>query len=102
MVEHALEAVGVGSVLFDDFFSGVLEVFVDGDEGPVVEDGEGLVERLGAEAGFEARNAEEIVLGEGEALEGEGFLGVDGLVDGKEVGAEIVDGGVALRFGNES
>jgi len=52
---------------------------------------EGLIETGGEEAGFEARGAEEGLLGEGDALDGEEFLGVDGLVDGEEVGAEMGD-----------
>ena len=52
---------------------------------------EGLVEAGGEEAGFQARGAEDSLLGEGEALDGEEFLGVDGLVDGDEVGAEMGD-----------
>jgi len=52
---------------------------------------EGLVEAGGEEAGLEARGAEDGLLGEGEALDGEEFLGVDGLVDGDEVGSEMGD-----------
>ena len=52
---------------------------------------EGLVEAGGEEAGFEARGAEDGLLGEGDALDGEEFLGVDGLVDGDEVGSEMGD-----------
>ena len=52
---------------------------------------EGLVEAGGEEPGFQARGAEDGLLGEGEALDGEEFLGVDGLVDGDEVGPEVGD-----------
>jgi len=52
---------------------------------------EGLIETGGEEAGFETRGAEEGLLGEGDALDGEELLGVDGLVDGEEVGAEMGD-----------
>ena len=52
---------------------------------------EGLVEAGGEEAGLEARGTEDGLLGEGEALDGEEFLGVDGLVDGDEVGSEMGD-----------
>jgi hypothetical protein len=52
---------------------------------------EGLVEAGGEETGFEAGGAEDRLLGEGEALDGEEFLGVDGLVDGDEVGPEVGD-----------
>ncbi len=51
----------------------------------------GLVEAGGEEAGLEARGAEEGLLGEGDALDGEEFLGVDGLVDGDEVVLEMGD-----------
>ena len=40
---------------------------------------------------LEARGAEDSLLGEGDALDGEEFLGVDGLVDGDEVGPEMGD-----------
>ena len=52
---------------------------------------EGLVEAGGEEAGLEARGAENGLLGEGDALDGEEFLGVDGLVDVNEVGSEVLD-----------
>jgi hypothetical protein len=50
---------------------------------------EGLVEAGGEEAGFEAGGAEQGLLGEGDALDGEEFLGVDGLVDGHGVVPEV-------------
>ena len=37
--------------------------------------------QLDEEAGFEAGGAEDGLLGEGDALEGEEFLGVDGVVE---------------------
>ena len=51
----------------------------------------GLIEAGGEEAGFEAGGAEERLLGESDALEGEEFLGVDGLVEGHEVVREMGD-----------
>ena len=52
---------------------------------------EGLVHAGGEQAAFEAGGAEHGLLGDGHALEGEQFLGVDGLVAGDEVGAEVSD-----------
>ena len=55
---------------------------------------EGVVARIeagGEEAGFEVRGVEDGLLGEGDALDGEEFLGVDGLVDGHEVVLEVGD-----------
>ncbi len=52
----------------------------------------GSVEGAGEEAGFQAGDAEEGLLGEGDALDGKEFLGVDGVVDGDEVGFEVRDG----------
>jgi hypothetical protein len=52
---------------------------------------EGLVEASGEEAGLEARGAEDSLLREGDALDGEELLGIDRLVDGDEVGSEIGD-----------
>jgi len=52
---------------------------------------QGLIEAGGKEAGLEACGAEEGLLGKGDALDGEEFLGVDGLVGGQEVGLEMGD-----------
>ncbi|HUI80756.1 MAG TPA: hypothetical protein VLY24_22680 [Bryobacteraceae bacterium] len=52
---------------------------------------EDVVEATGEEAGFEAGGAEEGLLGQGDALDGEEFLGVDGPIEGDEVGFEIGD-----------
>jgi hypothetical protein len=52
---------------------------------------ETLVETGGQEAGFQAGNAEYGVLGEGDALDGEEFLGIGGLVELDEVGAKVGD-----------
>jgi hypothetical protein len=49
------------------------------------------IEAGGEEAGLEAGGAEHSLLRESHALEGEQFLGVDGLVDGGEVGSEMGD-----------
>ena len=46
----------------------------------------GVVEAVGEEAGFEGIHAEHGMLGEGNAFDGEAFLGVDGLVGGDGVG----------------
>jgi hypothetical protein len=60
---------------------------------------EGLVEAGGEEAGLEARGAEDSLLDEGDALEGEQFLGVDGLVEGQEIVGEMGDLVGGLRGG---
>jgi hypothetical protein len=52
---------------------------------------DGLVETGGEEAGFEAGGAEDALLGDGDALDGEEFLRVDGLEDGHGVIAELGD-----------
>jgi hypothetical protein len=52
---------------------------------------EGFVEAIGEQAGLEAGGAEHRLLRESHALDGEQFLGVDGLVDGGEVGFEMGD-----------
>jgi hypothetical protein len=57
----------------------------------------GLVEAVGEEAGFERVHAEHGVLGEGDALDGETFLGIDGLVGGDSVGDESGDLGSILH-----
>ena len=55
---------------------------------PKIED---FVEGGGEEAGFQAGGTEEGLLGEGDALDGEKFLGVEGLVEGHEVVPEVGD-----------
>ncbi len=90
----AVEAGGQGEVAVlgaDDFDIAIANEFPghgrDGVTGPI----EGLIEAGGEEAGFEAGGAEHGLLGEGDAFEGEEFLGVGGLVDGREVVAEAGD-----------
>src|SRR5579864_789962 len=91
---HALEAIGEGIVAvlgFGDFDIAVAdEVLGHGDE-ELAGGVEGFVEATGEEAGFEARDAEHSLLGEGHALDGEQLLGVDGLVDSDQIGAEVFD-----------
>ena len=53
---------------------------------------DGFVQASGEEAGFEGGGAEEGLLGEGDALDGEELLGVDGAVIVDEVGLEVGDG----------
>jgi hypothetical protein len=76
----------LGAGDFDVAIAG--ELLVHG-EGGVVVGVEGFVEAGGEEAGLEAGGAEDGLLGNGHALEGEEFLGVDGLVDGGEVAGEV-------------
>jgi hypothetical protein len=52
---------------------------------------ERFAEAIGEKTGFEAGGAEDGLLGESDALQGEEFLGVDGVVEGDEVFAEIGD-----------
>ena len=54
--------------------------------------GDGFIHGGGVEAGFEGGAAEERLLGEGDALDGEQLLGVHGPVGGDGVGAEIFEG----------
>ena len=53
---------------------------------------EGFIEASGVHAGFHPGTAVEGLLGEGDALDGPEFLGVDGLVGGDQVVAEVRDG----------
>jgi hypothetical protein len=76
--------------------AGDFDIAVAGDGGIHEADGfagvvEELVEAGGEETGFEAGAAEDGVLGEGDAFEGEELLGVDGLVEGDEVIPEAGD-----------
>jgi hypothetical protein len=80
----AVLGAGQGAFLIAD------EGLVEQLQGPVIGT-EGLVEAGGEEAGLEARGAEDGLLGDGHALQGEEFLRVDGLVDGDEVVHEMGD-----------
>ncbi len=62
----------------------------DGGDGAVVV-GDGLIEADGEHAGVKAFGAEEGLLGEDDALDGKGLLGIGGLVRGDGIGAEAVD-----------
>jgi hypothetical protein len=98
---HGVEAGGeeVVAVLGADFHGVDVEQFVEGNEGDfVVHVEHGSVEGGGEEAGFEARHADEVVLGEGDAFDGEEFLGVGGGVGGDGIGAEVVDGVAVFDF----
>ena len=57
------------------------EVLGHGLEGAIV-GGHGVVHGYGEEAGFESGGAEDGLLGQGHAFQGEELLGVDGFVDG--------------------
>ena len=60
----------------------------------------GIIEAGGEEAAFKAGGAEEVLLGEGDALDGGEFLGVGGLVEVDEVFAEFDDVVEALEDGD--
>ena len=82
---------GVVAVLGAGDFEVADQVFRHGDDG-VAGTVQGFVQAGGEEAGLQTGTAEEGMLGEGDAFQGEQFLGVDGLVDGDEVGFETGDG----------
>jgi len=83
--EGVVAVLGAGDLQVAD------QIFGHGDDG-VAGAVQGFVQAGGEEAGFQPGAAEEGVLGEGDALEGEQFLGVDGLIDGDEVVLEAGDG----------
>jgi hypothetical protein len=84
--ETVIAILGAGD--FDIAIAG--EFFAHGCEG-AVGSVEGFVETRREEAGLQARSAEDGLLSEGHALQSEEFLGVDGLVDGDEIGLEAID-----------
>jgi hypothetical protein len=91
---HAVEAVSQQVIAV--LGAGDFDIAVAGDDGIHEADGlagavEGHVEAGGEEARFEAGAAEDGVLGQGDAFEGEELLGIDGLVEGDEVVAEMGD-----------
>jgi hypothetical protein len=103
IAEEEGEAVGVLVEAVEAFGEEVVAVLGLGDFVIVVDEGfadaheraafaiEGFIEAGGGDADVEAFDAEEVLLGEGDALNGEELLGVDGLVDGDEVFAEAGD-----------
>ncbi len=92
---HALEALGDREAAV--LGSGDLDIVTadelggHGEKGEVFTAAERLVETGGKDAAFEAGRTEEGLLGESDALDGEELLGVDGAVDGDQVGAEVGD-----------
>jgi hypothetical protein len=93
LLHEAIEAEGepIGAVLSEG------DLDAGGEFGPFEDEGlggafHGLVEAIGEEAGFESGCAQQGLLGEGDAFDGEEFLGVDGPIDGDGVGAEVGDG----------
>jgi hypothetical protein len=66
------------------------ELRAHGGEGVIVSV-EGFVEGGGEETGAEAFGAEDGLLGEGHAFDGDHFLGVFGLVEGDEVLFQVLD-----------
>jgi hypothetical protein len=91
---HALEAIGEGVVAvlgFGDFDIAMADEVLGHTDEELAGGIEGFVEATGEEAGFEAGDTEHGLLGERDALHGEELLGVDGLVDADETGAEVGD-----------
>ena len=90
---HALEAVGEGVVA--DLVALDLGVGeeggIEGNERSDIVVVEGVVEGVGEHTGFEAGGADEGELGDGDALGGEQFLGVGGLVGGYGGGAQALE-----------
>ena len=99
--DHLMEAggEGVGAVLGLDVFGVDVEILVEGHVGDfVVVVADRSVEGEVEEPGFETREPEDVVLGEGDAFDGEEFLGVLGRVGGDQVVAEAVDGVAFFDF----
>jgi hypothetical protein len=87
---QAEQAIGqhVVAVLGQGDFDAVGDVLMERKSGRTV--GHSL-RQAAEQAGFEARGAQHGLLAEGHLLEGEQFLGMDGVVDGNEVVAEADD-----------
>jgi hypothetical protein len=96
--ENSMKALSkeVATVLdFEDLIVLVDEVRAEANKRTVL-GGEDFIEADGTQAAMQAFDAEEGLLGEGDALDGEEFLGVDGLVGGDSVLPEVGD--VVLVF----
>jgi len=92
LVSHPLKALGQAdvAVLQASDFEILGEIGVQqGGRMILIADGE--IEASGEEAGLERGSVKKALLGDGEALEGEEFLRVDGLVSGDEIGLEMGD-----------
>jgi len=92
VADQAVEAIAqqVTEILGRGDFDIRCELRVYGEAGFSV-GAERLAEAVGEEAGFKAGGAEDGLLGESDALKGEEFLGVDGVVGFDEVFAEVGD-----------
>jgi hypothetical protein len=88
--EHGAETAGepVIVVLAYGELQAVGEIGLAEDEGLAIAV-QGLFEAVGEEAGFHEGDAKHTVLGQGDAFDGEHFLGVDGLIEVDGVGAEV-------------
>ncbi len=93
-LRHAVEARSQGEVAV--LSAGDFDVAVAGQLGAHGSEGviaviDGHIHAGGEEPGFQARRAEEGMLGQGDALDGEQFLGIGGVVIGHEVVFEAGD-----------
>jgi len=85
LLHHPVEAFSQGEVAIlgaRDFDVATADHFVAHEEEVSPFAIQGDVETGGKQAGFEAGGAEDGLLGDGHALEGEQLLGVDGAVEG--------------------
>ena len=87
---ESLEAGGEAQTAVLGFGDFDVAAKVVGEETPgIAGGGDGLVHGLGEESGLEGGHAEEVELGESDALDGEELLGVGGMVGGDGVLAEV-------------
>jgi len=89
---EAVKAFGepIGAVLAGGYVDSVGDFGVHEDQGSAGAFG-GFVEAGDEEAGFESGTAEERQLGEGDSLDGEELLGIDGPIEGHEIVTETDD-----------
>jgi hypothetical protein len=93
LAKQAAEALGqtVAAILGLGDLDVLDHLVMEKDEGPAI-GVEDLVEAGGIDAAFDTGAEEGRLLGQGDAFDGEEFLGIGGLISGHEVGAEVVDG----------
>ncbi len=89
---HAAEALAQKIILVLRAVDGIADQLGAGAGEGVAIEGDGLVEEAGEEGGFQAPEAIDGVLGEGDAFDGMALLGVDGPVAGHGSGGEFGDG----------
>jgi hypothetical protein len=90
-----MPAIGLGRQAVETFGEAAVEALVEDGFGVVsgITGEEAFIEASGEESGFKGGGTKKRLLGESYGFEGEKLLGIDGPVEGDEVGLEVGDRG---------